>query len=262
MGVVAFISLIVVAMILFLAVQRNWISDKALQRLANVATVVALMAAALPFIVSTPSPLGFASGHLTAEFTEVATAPALTPMSTNVINPTLTPAPALLPTPTVEFLEPTPTLSCPAVNGPFSAVWSSVRGEMGCAVGGAIIGLIVEENFEGGKMFWREPIDYAQALVLFSDGTWEMFEHSPYVESSSEFSCPDASTPAQCPPTPKRGFGMMWCDIPEIRNGLGNAIDCERSYQGWMQQFEQGFMLQTDSGLVYVFYGDRRWERW
>jgi len=110
-------------------------------------------------------------------------------------------------------------------------------------------------------MFWREPIDYAQALVLFDYRTWRIFERSPYVEGSPEFTCPDADTPAQCPPTPKRGFGMMWCEIPEIRNGLGNAIDCERGYEGSMQEFERGFMLQTDSGTVYVFYSNGRWDR-
>jgi hypothetical protein len=42
---------------------------------------------------------------------------------------------------------------------------------------------------------------------------------------------------------------------------LGNAIDRERGYQGFMQQFERGFMLQTDAGTIYVFYNDGRWER-
>jgi len=106
-------------------------------------------------------------------------------------------------------------------------------------------------------MFWREPIDSAQALVLFNDGTWRIYRHSPY-PGEPEFWCPDANTPPQCPPTPKRGFGMMWCDIPEIRQKLGNATDCERGYQGWMQSFERGFMLQTDTGIIYLFYTDDR----
>lgn len=110
-------------------------------------------------------------------------------------------------------------------------------------------------------MFWREPIDYAQALVLFSDGTWQLFQHTPYSEGMPEFSCPDENTPSQCPPTPKRGFGMMWCDILEIRNRLGNATDCERGYQGSMQQFAQALMLQTDSGAIYVLYDNGSWER-
>ncbi len=128
-------------------------------------------------------------------------------------------------------------------------------------MGDAVDGIIVEENFEGGKMFWREPVDVAQALVLFNDGTWRIFQHLPYTEGGSEFSCPDENTPSQCPPTPKRGFGMMWCDIPEIRSRLGNATDCEFDYRGTMQELERGFMLQDRDGAVYVFYNGGQWER-
>jgi hypothetical protein len=121
--------------------------------------------------------------------------------------------------------------------------------------------LVAEENFQGGKMFWREPVDYGQALVLYNDGTWKIYQHAPFVEGSPEFSCPDSDTPSQCPPTPKRGFGLIWCDIPEVRSRLGNATDCERGYQGFMQQFDSGSMLRTDGGSVYVFYDSGQWER-
>jgi hypothetical protein len=112
-------------------------------------------------------------------------------------------------------------------------------------------------------MFWREQLDYARVLVLFNDGTWEIVNHPPYYPTpgKSEFSCPDANTPSLCPPTPKRGFGQVWCDTPTIRKRLGNATDCEREYQGLTQQFERGFMLQTDQGAIYVFYNNGRWER-
>jgi hypothetical protein len=60
--------------------------------------------------------------------------------------------------------------------------------------------------------------------------------------------------------TPRRGFGAMWCDIPENRNGLGNATDAERGFTGVMQRFENGSMLRTDSGAVYVFYDRGIWE--
>ena len=127
--------------------------------------------------------------------------------------------------------------------------------------GQVFVALVAEENFFGGKMLWREPIDVAQIVALFNDGTWQIVEHPPYVEGSPEFSCPDANTPSQCPPTPKRGFGTVWCDTPEIRSRLGNATDCEWGYQGSMQQFERGFMLQSDSGAIYVLYDDGHWER-
>lgn len=177
------------------------------------------------------------------------------PTASPTVAPTFTSAPTETPAATV-------TPSCPTVQGPFAVMWDQEQSRLGCARGDAFGGLIAEETFERGKMFWREPIDTAQALVLFNNGTWRIFTHTPYVEGSPEFSCVDANTPAQCPPTPKRGFGMMWCDIAEIRNGLGNALDCERGYQGSMQQFELGSALRTDTGQVYVFYSDGSWRRW
>jgi serine/threonine-protein kinase len=174
--------------------------------------------------------------------------PTITPQATATLAPTATPNPTVTP-------------SCPTVQGPFAAIWAAEQARLGCAQGEAFSGLIAEETFEGGKMFWREPIDTAQALVLFNDGTWRIFTHAPYVEGSPEFPCADANTPAQCPPTPKRGFGTMWCDIPEIRNRLGNALDCERGYQGTLQQFDNGSVLRTDTSTVYLFYGDGTWTR-
>jgi hypothetical protein len=129
--------------------------------------------------------------------------------------------------------QPSPTVTDAALSttDPAAMVEPTTQREIGCATTDVINGLMVEENFEGGKMFWREPIDYAQVPVLFNEGTWRIFEHAPYVEGSPEFPCADVNTSAQCPPTPRRGFGMMWCNIPEIRSDLGSAIDCERGYQ-------------------------------
>lgn len=111
-------------------------------------------------------------------------------------------------------------------------------------------------------MFWRsDAIDAGQALVAFDNGTWRVFQHAPYVEGSPEYACTDANTPPQCPPTPRRGFGTMWCEVPAIRNGLGNAQECERGYSGSQQNFERGFMLNTDSGL-FVFFDDGTWQRY
>jgi len=185
-----------------------------------------------------------------------ASSPSSSPQPTATAIPS-TPSPKPTETP-----RPTSTPTCPAVAGPFGVAWQSVQGAIGCASSQVIVGLTAEEDFEGGKMLWREPVDYAQALVLFNDATWEIVEHSPYVEGSPEFSCPDANTLSQCPPTPRRGFGMIWCDRPEIRSRLGNATDCEISYQGSMQQFERGFMLLSDSGAIYIFYNSGHWEQW
>jgi len=159
-------------------------------------------------------------------------------------------------------LEPTSTPECPAVAGIFAGTWANVRGNIGCASDSIATIPIVDENFERGKMMWRgESIDHARALVLFNNGTWKIFQHAPFVEGSPEYPCTDSNTPAQSPPTPKRGFGAMWCDIPEIRNGLGNAVDAEREYSGYMQRFNNGFMMQTDYNATFVLYDSGVWEQ-
>jgi hypothetical protein len=172
--------------------------------------------------------------------------------------PTLT----SIPSPTF-FPRPTP-LNCPPFTGPFDTVWGTISTTIGCPSSGPVYGLTAEENFQGGKMFWRESFDFSQAIVLFYDGTWEVIRHRPYDdENDPEFSCVDQDTPAMCPPTPKRGFGMLWCNLPELRENLGVATECERGYYGLTQYFEHGFMIRSDEGTVYVLYGreEGNWTR-
>jgi hypothetical protein len=175
------------------------------------------------------------------------------------LSPTAIPATATL-QPTATPL-PSPTPRCPVVEGLFAGAWATHEERIGCSVGAPISHSGAEERFEFGQMFWRsDAIDFGQALVAFNNGSWRIFEHAPFVEGSPDFNCTDANTPPECPPTPKRGFGMMWCDIGAIRSGLGNATECERPYGGVQQEFQRGFMLQTDSG-TFVFFNDGTWQR-
>ena len=185
--------------------------------------------------------------------TDAATAQALALLPT-AAPPTATPEPTYTPLPT-------PTPRCPVVEGPFAAEWAAHEERLGCALGQPISHSGAEERFEFGLMFWRsDAIDYGQALVAFNNGTWRIFEHAPFVEGSPDFKCTDANTPPECPPTPKRGFGMMWCDIGAIRGGLGNAVECERPYSGLQQPFQHGFLLRTASG-TFVFLNDGTWQQ-
>jgi hypothetical protein len=160
---------------------------------------------------------------------------------------------------------PTPTRAvtpsatpCPPVSGPFAQAWDTVRSDIGCSLGYSTSMWMAEEDFEHGKMLWREPIDELrkQFLVLFDDGQWQLVRHpTGWVEGNPEYSCPDENTPSQCPPTPKRGFGVIWCDVEGIRARLGNVTECERGYTGSMQEFARGFMLRSDDDTIYVFFG-------
>jgi hypothetical protein len=177
------------------------------------------------------------------------------PVATWTPQPTATEAPTETPSAT-------PTPACPPVSGPFAAVWTGgVRQELGCRTAHAFEGVVAEEHFERGIMFWREGLDESRSPVLFNDGTWRFYHHTRFEEGSPDFSCVDANTPAQCPPTPIRGFGMMWCNIPELRQRLGNALDCERGYRATMQAFDRGFLLRNDHGTIYMLLDDGRWQR-
>jgi hypothetical protein len=204
---------------------------------------------------------GALSGKPSPMPTATSTAAVVAVVPTNTPSPTAPPAtPTVTPRPT-STSQPTltSTPSCPPVKGVFATAWSVVQDTLGCATGRVLNGTIVVEEFVVGQMIWREPIDTAQALVLFNTGTWQIFKHAPYVEGSPEFACLAPDVPAACPPTPKRGFGMMWCDIAAIRSGLGKATTCEESYTGAMQNFERGFMLRAINGKVYVLYDDGQW---
>ena len=213
---------------------------------ASVATGEPVIAQVLPLPTNTARP-----AEQTAT-TDAATAQALALLPT-AEPPTATPEPTFTPLPT-------PTPRCPIVEGPFAGEWAAHEERLGCALGQPLSHSGAEERFEFGLMFWRsDSIDYGQALVAFNNGTWRIFEHAPFVEGSPDFKCTDANTPPECPPTPKRGFGMMWCDIGAIRSGLGNAVECERPYNGLQQAFQRGLLLRTNSG-TFVFFNDGTWQ--
>ncbi len=217
---------------------------------ANTSTAASAVALASPTALPTkttqPSVAEVAADSAGAQATVVS--------SPSVAPPTATPQPTFTPLPS-------PTPRCPVVEGPFAAEWAAHEERLGCALGQPLSHSGAEERFDFGRMFWRsDAIDYGQALVAFNNGTWRIFEHTPFVEGSPDFKCTDANTPPECPPTPKRGFGMMWCDIGAIRSGLGNATECEQPYTGLQQEFQHGFLLRTSSG-TFIFLNDGAWQQ-
>jgi len=142
------------------------------------------------------------------------------------------------------------------VAGPFAAIWQAEQGRLGCATNKAHTSWIAEEQFERGQMFWREDIAYVS--VLYSDGTWALYQDL-WHEGDPEYSCPDIA-PTSSPPTPCRGFGKIWCTYPEVRNGLGWATTYEIGLDGTVQDFERGTILQLATGGAFVFF-DGRWKQ-
>jgi len=85
-------------------------------------------------------------------------------------------------------------------------------------------------------MFWREDND--RIAVLYNNGSWA-WHRDIWNEGDPEYSCPDTNTPAQSPPTPRQGFGKIWCTYPTVRRGLGWATDYKRGFHGAVQGFDR-----------------------
>jgi hypothetical protein len=186
------------------------------------------------------------------------------------VSPTAAPLPSPTPEPTVPatavpvatlppIVEPTsaatpsPTPCGITVYPSFAAVWNSHAGPLNCptANGRSDVSLALED-FKGGRMVWRK--DTRRIYVLYNNGRWDAYTDA-WRSSDPEYSC---GTP-QSPPTPRRGFGRIWCDYDAVRAGLGDATNAEWSVSGAVQEFSGGFILQPGDAPIYVFYNNGTW---
>ncbi|MBZ0298639.1 MAG: hypothetical protein K8J31_02815 [Anaerolineae bacterium] len=83
-----------------------------------------------------------------------------------------------------------------------------------------------EQVFEHGRMFWLQPTGQIWVMIVEGEGKgeWRIYEDT-YVDSEPEFD-PDI-TPPDGLDQPRRGFGKLWRDNPDIREALGWAITPE-----------------------------------
>jgi hypothetical protein len=142
-----------------------------------------------------------------------------------------------------------------SVYGAFRSIWEANQTRLGCATALAKGNIWTAwENFQRGQMVWRDDDD--RIYVLYNTGRWERYPDN-WNNSLPEFACGVPTSP----PTPKRGFGLVWCNYPVVREGLGEATDGEWGENDVIQLFTGGFMVQTASGRVYSFFNDGTWRR-
>jgi len=178
--------------------------------------------------------------------------PSATPPPTATQLPTATPPPTATLPPTHT---PSPTPCAVAVYGAFSRVWQANADQLGCPSSAGKSGVwMAEEDFQRGRVFWREDND--KIYVLYSNGSWERYDDI-WREGDPVFTCGTQSSP----PTPLRGFGKVWCTYSNVRQGLGDATNSEWGEYGAVQDFSGGLILQTGSGRIYIFYSDGTWRQ-
>lgn len=89
---------------------------------------------------------------------------------------------------------------------------------------------MAEQVFEGGRMFWVEPVNQIWVMVVTREGrgTWLIYEDN-YDETTDIETDPSIIAP-EGKIQPERGFGKLWRENPELRDTLGWALTPEFGY--------------------------------
>jgi hypothetical protein len=185
-----------------------------------------------------------------------ATAPATaTQAPTSTPAPTWTPRP--LPTATAEPPATTPTEpaatatpdTVPVVGSFGNVYWGNevVRSLLGEPVFPATSTSAIELDFQHGSMFSRT--DTGQTYVFESrTGIWSVVPSSTDSTDSAEAPVEDAWIPGG-------SIGALWAAEDWIQNALGYAFaPSGQAFESRSQNFENGTMLMSSSGQIYVLY--------
>jgi YVTN family beta-propeller protein len=173
--------------------------------------------------------------------------PTPTPTRTPTPWPTLTPEPT-----TVAQVEP----SCKQTPAPpFGTYWSAekeLRLRLGCSLDEPRSGSMAEQTFERGFMVWRE-VD-RRIFVFYDDGVWRS-THDDWQDGMPELGC-EGTAPSGLQ-QPKRGFGLVWCTSPVVKEGLGWAVSEEKGYTNEWQTFDNGEMMFLQGrSATYALFSD------
>ena len=145
----------------------------------------------------------------------------------------------------------------------FAAAWEMYADQLGCALNEAHAQAAASQGFERGFLLWREDPDYV--YVMHDDGRLGLYPMSVYPESVRRN--PPGADPSIVPPSgllqPVRGFGLVWRDNPEVRDGVGWALENEARadwyYKFVVQDFDGGAILHECRVGVRVLFWDGTW---
>lgn len=95
---------------------------------------------------------------------------------------------------------------------------------------------VAEQPFEHGRMFWIAPRQEIWVLVSGEQGrgVWTVYRDT-FVEGEPE-SDPEIEPPDEGLYQPRRGFGKLWRENPEVREALGWAVTPDEF--GYISRYE------------------------
>lgn len=86
-----------------------------------------------------------------------------------------------------------------------------------------------EQVFEGGRMFWLQPVNQIWVMVASGEGQGEWLIYEDTFQEGEMESDPNL-TPPDGLLQPQRGFGKLWRNNPDLREILGWAVTPEFGY--------------------------------
>jgi len=181
-----------------------------------------------------------------------------TPTETPTVTPSSTATPQPSPTPTSS---PSPTFTATAVTvacsfsaaSAFSNTYQSYSTQLGCPTSNAWTTWSAIGQFQRGRMFWRQ--DNGRIYVIYNNGGWASYADTWSEGRDPEYSC---GSPQQTPPTPKRGFGKVWCTQTGVQQAIGNATGNEWGEDSSLQAFSNGLIWQNSTGR-YILFNNGSW---
>lgn len=126
------------------------------------------------------------------------------------------------------------------------AGYPNLEETMGCALEAASRDPVAINEFGTGPDYDRFMLWFSttqEIYVLLPDGTWQAYPDT-WQEGEPEILCNPLEGPDASPPLPRRGFGKLWCSVPEVQSAMGGIEREERLCQHVVsQEFERGRLV-------------------
>ncbi len=200
---------------------------------------------------ATPSPSSTPTGTFTPPPTETATA---TPP------PTKTATPDATATANVEKLNAITSqdaaIGCKVkADASLASLAEKYQARLGCPISAAVGGEFAEQPFQNGFMVWTGIYEEIYAMAGDKTGTWDWWDK----KTVDSFGPSDTGSCIVRVPEgfyqPVRGFGAVWCAIPELQKEIGYGLSPEYGVSNnLIQKFETGVMLRDSKGRVFVLF--------